>query len=131
MEKFIKEKTKGVGVDVAIEASGTQKAFSQAVKVLRTSGRLGLIGRPLGGIKISDTTFEKILRLQITIKGTWSFKFISFPHHAWKQSIDALEQGEILTELLITHIISLDKTFNAIKMMSDKTEFIHKILIKP
>ena len=131
VEKFIKEKTGDVGVNIAFEASGAQAAFTQAVSVLGAFSRLGLVGRPLGGVKIDDKTFEKILRAQITIKGTWSFEFTSFPHHAWNQSIDALRLGEITTEYLITHIFPLDKTFDAIKMMSEKKEFTHKILIKP
>jgi L-iditol 2-dehydrogenase len=131
VEKFIKEKTGDVGVNVAFEASGAQATFAQAVSVLNMFSRLGLVGRPQGGVKINDRTFEKILRAQITIKGTWSFEFTSFPHHAWKQSIDALKQKEIITESLITHTFPLDKTFDAIKMMSEKKEFTHKILIKP
>jgi len=69
-EGLIMENTMGVGVDVAIEAAGSRLAFAQAVNLLRTEGRLGLIGRPTGGMIIKDETYEKMLRAQISIKGT-------------------------------------------------------------
>ena len=123
--------TGGTGVDIAVEAAGAGSAFSQAVSVLRLFGRLGLVGRPVRDISVTDKTFEKILRSQLTIKGTWSFEFMGFPHNAWMQSLDAITKGQIVIDPLITHRLPLDKTFDAIKMMADKREFIQKIIIKP
>ncbi|MEI7615762.1 MAG: galactitol-1-phosphate 5-dehydrogenase [Actinomycetota bacterium] len=130
-ESMIMEKTDGIGADVAIEAAGSTIAFSQAIALLRSEGRLGLVGRPVGGMTIEDKTYEKILRGQISIKGTWSFEFKRFPHHAWVTSIEAIKCKNIITEPLITHRFPIEKTFEAIKMMNEKTEFISKILIKP
>lgn len=48
--------------------------------LLRMEGTLGLVGRPVHSLEIENQTFEKILRFQITIKGTWSFEFKEFPH---------------------------------------------------
>jgi len=130
-EYLIAEKTMGIGVDVAIEAAGSDSALAQAISILRTEGRLGLVGRHAGDIIIKDETYEKILRAQISIKGTWSFEFKIFPHNAWIQSIDAIINKNIITEPLITHRFPIDKTFEAIKMMDEKKELVYKILIKP
>jgi len=128
---YILDKTKGRGVDAAFDASGSEIAFEQAISVIRAFGRFGLLGRPGKDTTIRVNTFEKILRSQITIKGNWSFEFKAFPHNAWEQSLDALEQKSIVIDPLITHRLPLEKTFDAIKMMAAKTEFVNKIIIKP
>lgn len=131
IEKIIMEKTGGMGADVSFEASGSPIAFEQAISLLRTKGRMGLVGRPVKSLEIKTGTFEKILRKQLTIQGSWSFEFKEFPHHDWQQSLEAMNDGKIQTEPLITHRLPLSKTFEAVKLMKEKTEFFNKILIKP
>ena len=131
IDAIVKEKTNGTGIDRAFEASGAGAAFKQAISLLRMEGTLGLVGRPVHSLEIENQTFEKILRFQITIKGTWSFEFKEFPHHAWKQSLDAINAGVIKTEPFISHRIPLEDTLKAVKLMKDKSEFFYKILIKP
>ena len=131
IDAIVKEKTNGTGIDRAFEASGAGAAFKQAISLLRMEGTLGLVGRPVHSLEIENQTFEKILRFQITIKGTWSFEFKEFPHHAWKQSLDAINAGVIKTEPIISHRIPLEDTLKAVKLMKDKSEFFYKILIKP
>lgn len=43
----------------------------------------------------------------------------------------ALEDGKIQIEPLISHRMPISKTFDAVKIMADKTEFFYKILIEP
>ena len=131
IDAIVKEKTNGTGIDRAFEASGAGAAFKQAISLLRMEGTLGLVGRPVHSLEIENQTFEKILRFQITIKGTWSFEFKEFPHHAWKQSLDAINAGVIKTEPFISHRMPLEDTLKAVKLMKDKSEFFYKILIKP
>lgn len=131
IEAVIREKTGGAGVDRAFEASGSGKAFRQSIELLRASGVLGLVGRPAETLEIESETFEKILRAQLTVKGTWSFEFKDFPHHAWKQSLEALSSGQMQTEPIISHRMPLERTLDAVKIMKEKKEFFYKILIKP
>ncbi len=131
IESLIMDKTMGVGVDISIEAAGSKTAFSEAIKILRTEGKLGLVGRPTEGMIIEDKIYEKILRGQISIRGTWSFEFFRFPHNAWITGIDAIKRKDINIGPLITHRFSIDKTFKAIKMIHEQREFINKVLIKP
>lgn len=131
VEEAVREATDGKGCDAAFEASGAAPAFTQAVKILRTAGTLGLVGRPVKDLPIPPVTYEKILRAQLVIRGSWSFQFKRFPHQAWKQSLDVLKSGKMETAPLITQRVPLEKTFEAIQMMAGKREFVHKILVKP
>lgn len=90
--KIVMEKTGGAGVDAAFEASGSGIAFNQSIDLLKSGGKLGLVGRPVNSLEIKNKSFEKILRQQITIKGTWSFEFKRHPHNAWEIALAALEE---------------------------------------
>ena len=130
-QDIILEKTEGKGVDVSIEASGSNRALSDSINLLRMEGKLGLVGRQANGAKIDDALYEKILRAQILIKGTWSFEFTDFPHNAWTQSIEAIRKNNIAIKPLISHRLTIYETFKAVKMLKNRGENISKILIKP
>lgn len=131
IERYIMEQTEGVGVDAAFEASGSKQAFCQAISLLHQSGRMGLVGRPVKPLELPVESFEKILRSQLRIQGTWSFEFMRFPHHPWQKCLDALSRGDIVTDPIISHRYPLDKTMDAVTLMNEKKEFFFKILIEP
>lgn len=131
IEAMISAQTDGLGVDVAIEASGAVPALAQAIGLLRIAGTLGLVGRPVKDAVIPNGAYEKILRKQLHIQGSWSFAFTRFPHHDWEESLNALQRGAIVTAPLITHRFPLRETYHAISLMAGKETFVHKILIEP
>jgi L-iditol 2-dehydrogenase len=123
--------TGGAGVDVVFDASGSPAAFNQAIAGLRTFGRLGLLGRPGAGVSIDGQSYEKILRCQLTIRGTWSFELAAFPHHPWTEAAAALASGAIRSGPLVTHRVTLEEVPKAIEMMASGTQFYHKVLVLP
>lgn len=127
----ILKKTGGIGVDAAIEASGAVPAFAQAIDLLRVSGTLCLVGRPTGDGVIPNKAYEKLLRNQLRIQGSWSFAFQRFPHHDWEESLLAIQAGKILTAPLVTQELPLSSTFEAIQTMAKREVFVHKIIIRP
>lgn len=128
--QYVKDTTDG-GVDRVFEASGAPAVFNQALRILRASGVMGLVGRPTKPLAIEGDAYEKLLRGQLTIKGTWSFEFKRFPKHAWEMSLEALRRNQIVTAPIISHRMPLEKTLDAVKIMADRSEPFYKILIKP
>lgn len=129
IEKYINNLTDGV--DFVFEASGSMEAFRQGIKILRQSGRLGLVGRPTKDIILKPEDFEKILRSQLKIIGTWSFEMKNFPSNDWKESMEAIYTGKIKIKELVSHIYELEKISKAIDIMKNHTESFTKILISP
>jgi L-iditol 2-dehydrogenase len=119
----------GDGLDVAFDASGSASAINQAIASLRTFGRLGFLGRSAEGILLDGSSFEKILRGQLTLRGTWSFELASFPRHPWAESARALADGSIQAGPLITHQVSLDELPDAVEMMASGREKFHKVMV--
>jgi L-iditol 2-dehydrogenase len=129
--QHLRELSGGAGVDVAFDASGSVAAINQAIGSLRPFGRLGLLGRPSKGALIELTSFEKILRAQITVRGTWSFQMAAFPRHPWAEAVTSLVCGSIKAAPLVTHRFTLEKTAQAIEMMASGLEEYHKVLVLP
>jgi len=127
----IKDRTGGPGVDVAFDASGSAVALNQAIAGLRAFGRLGLVGRPPAAVSIEGQSFEKILRGQLTIRGTWSFELAAFPHHPWAEAAAALAGGAIKAGPLVTHRVTLEGVREAIEMMASGKQPFHKVLAIP
>ncbi len=126
---LLRERTAGAGVDVAFDASGAPAAINQAIAALRSFGRLGLLGRPTSGVSIQADAFERILRGQLTLRGTWSFELAAFPRHPWDEAAQALAQGVIQAGLLITHRVPIEKVGEAIEMMAAGREPFHKVMM--
>jgi L-iditol 2-dehydrogenase len=131
VESELRKRTGESGVDVAFDASGSVAAINQAIGSLRSFGKLGLLGRPSAGALIEPKCFEKLLRGQITVRGTWSFEIASFPRHPWKECASALEKGVIKAGPLVTHRFALEQIGQAIEMMALGKEEHHKVLVVP
>lgn len=127
----LKERTGGAGVEAAFDASGSARALEQAVASLAPFGRLGLVGRPPGEVALPAMTFEKILRGEITLRGTWSFAAARVPHHPWEEAARALAAGVVRTGPLVTHRIPLEDLPGAIELMASGDASFHKILVLP
>jgi L-iditol 2-dehydrogenase len=127
----IRERTGGAGLDAAFDASGSPAAIALAVASLAPFGRLGLVGRPLDGVTLDAPAFERILRGEITLRGTWGFAFTRFPHHPWEEAADAVATGLVRTGPLVTHRVPLEELPDAIGRMSRADPSLHKILVVP
>lgn len=128
---IILKRTNGRGADVAFEAAGSGYVFNEAVSLLKQNGKLGLVGRPPGSLEILNETYEKLLRNQITVKGTWAFEMKQYPHNAWNDSLQAICEGKINIDPVISHRLPLSKAYEGIRIMADHTEPFHKIIVYP
>jgi L-iditol 2-dehydrogenase len=130
-KEYIKALCPG-GIDRAIDASGVGESFANGIRCLRPSGILGLVGRYGKAVGITPELSEQLLRKQLTVQGTWSFEFTSFPAHAWKMGLEALETGKIITEPIVSHRLHLNEVLHGIRdIMANKEEPYFKILVQP
>ena len=66
----IKDATKGLGAHAAIDASSSAQARRQAVRCVRTWGKVCFVGE--GGMVELDVS-QDLLRRQVTLMGSWTF----------------------------------------------------------
>lgn len=95
----------GLGVDVAIECVGHEKALGTCINLVRKRGtivQIGLLVKP-GLIDVSS-----IVTKDITLEGSWCYETTM-----WPRVIELVASGRMPVERVISHRISLDEAVSA------------------
>jgi L-iditol 2-dehydrogenase len=115
-------------VDIIIEASGSASALNDSILNCEPFGKIILIGHGKKDICIKHEVFIKILRKQLTLIGSWNSDF-STEANDWEESVQAIANGVMNPEVLITHKIPLDKADEAFKASADRNVFSNKVMV--
>ena len=122
----IMELTDGRGVDVAIEALGTQQTFESCLRVLRPGGTLSSLGVYSGDLKIPLGPFAA---------GLGDHKIVTTLCPGGKERmrrlINVVSSGRIDLRPLVTHRYRLDDIETAYDLFSHQREGVLKIAITP
>lgn len=87
--------TNDLGVDHVIEAAGTPYTAATVFPYAKKGGTVLFLGIPYGDVNMSRFSFEKILRSELTIKGSWSSVTAPFPGNEWSTTVDFLGKNKI------------------------------------
>jgi len=118
--------TDGRGVDVAIEALGTQGTFESSLKVLRPGGTLSSLG-----VYSSDLTIP----LGAFSAGLGDIKIVSTLCPGGKERMrrlmDVVSSGRIDLKPLVTHRFKLDDIEAAYELFANQRDGVMKVAITP
>ena len=118
--------TDGRGVDVAIEALGTQQTFESALKALRPGGTLSSLGVYSGDLKIPLSAFSA---------GLGDNKIITSLCPGGKERMRRLMRvvasGRVDLKPLVTHRFKLDDIEAAYDLFSHQRDGVLKVAITP
>lgn len=129
VEKWILEKTHGIGTDVFFECVGKKETVTWGINSTIPGGRVMLLGNPHSDMDLEQNVYWKILRNQLTLKGTWNSSFIGEKDDDWHYVLDKVAQGKVNPELLITHKLGFEELKKGLEIMRDKTEDYVKVMI--
>ncbi len=121
----IKEKTRGKGVDVALELIGLPKTMRQSVQVLTTFGRAGLVG--LTKESFSVAPYDEVLNKEAEIIGVSDHLASEIPQlleFARARKLD-LSSGVIRTIPL--DVTAINRTLDGLENFSDDV----RVVIQP
>jgi alcohol dehydrogenase len=122
----IKRLTGGRGVDVAIEALGTQETFESALRVLRPGGTLSSLGVYSGKLSVPMEAFAA---------GLGDHKIVTTLCPGGKERMrrlmELVRQGRLDLTPLLTHTFSLDRITEAYQLFGERREGVIKVAIKP
>ena len=117
------EITGNIGVDIVLEMSGNPKALNQGLKVLRSGGRVSLMGLPSQPVSIDIT--EDIISKGARIFGISGRQIFS----SWYRLNSLLTSGRLVIDSLVTHRMRLDEFEKGIKLM--KSGNCGKVILYP
>jgi threonine 3-dehydrogenase len=120
---LIQEQTNGVGVDVVLEMSGHPDAMRQGFRILRTGGRVSLLGIPSRPVEI-DFANDIIFKGAI-VQGINGRKM----YETWYQMEALLKTGKLDLSPVITHRLPMHDFAKGMELL--KTGEASKILLYP
>ncbi|GCF93119.1 galactitol-1-phosphate 5-dehydrogenase [Enterococcus florum] len=127
------ELTEGDMGDVVVEAAGSIDSSAQVFAYAKKGGGVVFLGIPYSDIQIERFYFEKIVRNELTIWGSWNSVSAPFPGKEWETIIHLIEKKKLQPERLITHRIKLQegpKIFEEL-MKEETSDSFGKILFVP
>jgi len=118
--------TDGKGVDVAIEALGTQETFESALRVLRAGGTLSSLGVYSGKLALPLDAFAA---------GLGDHKIVTTLCPGGKERMRRLMElvrcGKLDLVPLLTHSYSLEQITDAYALFGEKADGVIKVAIRP
>jgi L-iditol 2-dehydrogenase len=121
VEEVVKANEKYL-LDVVFEASGDQKAVTNAIKILKPGGKLVLVGIPPS----AQYTFDMDLmrRKELTVIN------VRRQNHCVEEAIELVVSGKIDVEKMVTHHFPLDKTPVAFDLVEGYKDGVIKAMIE-
>jgi (R,R)-butanediol dehydrogenase/meso-butanediol dehydrogenase/diacetyl reductase len=117
----LRERTDGLGVDIAIECSGHPNGFATAIRSLRRRGTLAQTG-----LFVGEASVEPMLWAlnDLTIVGTWCYWVYDFDRIAAQ-----IAAGDLPVERVITSTVTLDDAPDAFDRLASGAADEIKVLI--
>jgi len=110
--------TNGKGADVVLEMVGNPSAINSAIRCVKKGGTVVLTGNPNGDITLDRNNYWKILRGELSIKGSWNSNFNAYKND-WTTVLSYMEKGLLPIEDLITHHFLLSESDQAFEILRD------------
>ncbi|MBA2876043.1 galactitol-1-phosphate 5-dehydrogenase [Thermaerobacillus caldiproteolyticus] len=123
--------TDGNGVDLVIESAGSPVTSAQVFALAKKSGQVLFLGIPYSDVNIERFYFEKIVRNELTVLGSWNAISAPFPGKEWSTTIQFMAKGQINVKPLITHRVSLIEGPEIFEKLINKNGFFGKVLFYP
>ena len=122
----IRRLTLGVGVDVAIEALGTQRTFENALRAIRAGGTLSSLGVYSGKLALPCDAFAA---------GLGDHKIVTTLCPGGKERMrrlmELVRNGRLDLRPLLTHTFPLDRITEAYKLFAAHADGVIKVAIRP
>jgi len=122
----IKLLTGGRGVDVAIEALGTQDTFENALKVLRPGGTLSSLGVYSGKLSVPLEPFAAGLGDHMIVT-----TLCPGGKERMRRLIELVQHGRVDLRPLLTHTFLLDNITEAYELFANRRDGVLKVAIRP
>jgi len=121
LRDVVMDRTRGRGVDVAIDAAGDSGTFNAGLSIARFGGQYILVGLPV--------ELEMKLDLQLAMGKELTIQTMKRSNHTAHEAIELIEAGKI-SDAMVTHRVPLAQTPDVFKVLDDYREGVGKVIIE-
>ena len=120
----VRAATGGAGVDEVFECSGSEGTLTQAIRMVRQGGRIGLLGVPTDQV-VEKIPFKYLCRNEIGIFGSKANPNVS------DKVLALIASGQLVIKDLITHVFPLEEFGKALDTFVNRRDGAMKVVIEP
>ncbi|MCD7737332.1 MAG: galactitol-1-phosphate 5-dehydrogenase [Lachnospiraceae bacterium] len=129
VEAQVKAQLDGEGADIVFECVGKASTAGNAVEACGTFGTVVLVGNPEGDMTFEKNTYWKILRQQITVKGTWNSSY-NTEVNDWQDALSLMAASPDAFSSLVTQTFPLSEYEAAMACVRDSSQFSLKVMFE-
>lgn len=113
------------------ECVGANTSVATAIQAAGARAVVSLIGLPHRDVVLTPDLFDRISKLELTLKGSWMSYSSDFPGREWELAKELFLSHLIHTEIALEKILSLDDVPDLFSEWNQKGVSGKKIIIKP
>ena len=121
----------GEGFDVVLESAGAPVAADMAASLVGPKGHAVFVGIPHAPVEMAKDTWNRFMRLEVTLHGAWNSFSAPFPGDEWRTAAAKMASGDLRWEFMITHELPLSALPQMMQTLGDRSEFTSKVLFVP
>ena len=121
----------GDGVDISLEAAGVPQTLETTVPITRPRGKVICGGNQPLDKSLPMSFIENMMRRELSIIGCFMSYSAPFPGHEWTETVDALLDGGLDMDTMISHRYSLSEAPEVFAKIGDHSLNHRKIMMQP
>lgn len=125
------EMTGNRGVDIVVESAGSPITSAQAFSLARKGGKVVFMGIPYGDVMVKRFYFERIVRNELSVYGSWNAISAPFPGKEWQTTVHFMKEGKLNVTPMITHHLSLKEGPATFEKIINRDGHFGKVLFYP
>lgn len=94
--------------DLIFECTGSESALNTSLDAVKRNGNICILGNPLGPITVSANNYSKLLRKEVSIKGSWNSSYKKVDNDDWIFALESILNG-FSPSKYVSHEIGLDE----------------------
>jgi L-iditol 2-dehydrogenase len=118
------------GVDLAVEAAGSPYTSSQIFALPKKGGEVVFLGIPYGDVLIERFYFERIVRQELKVYGSWNAVSSPFPGREFHTTIHHMNTGQLQVKPLISHRVPLKRGPEMFERIISNKEVFTKVMFE-
>lgn len=119
------------GFDVVVESAGSPITADMAAALCAPHGEAVFIGIPHAPVELGKATYDRFLRQEITLHGSWNSFSAPFPGDEWRTVAAKMADGSLAWEFMISHRLDLEELPKTMKALGERSIVSSKVLFLP
>lgn len=119
------------GVDLAIESAGNPYTAARVLGLPHKGGEVVYMGIPYADVAVPRFYFEKIMRNELRVKGSWCTVSAPYPGKEWRNAVDYIGNHKVHVADMISHREPLSKGPELFERIIENPEAFGKVMLCP